>query len=249
MEWHIGCSGFHYKEWKDVFYPPKLAQRRWFEFYTGQFHTLELNVTFYRFPRSSFLANWYSASPEGFLFAVKAPRLITHFKKFNACESLLADFYGSVREALKEKLGPVLFQLPPQNTYSEKQLGLILENIDLSFTNVLEFRHSSWWRDDVLQLLSRKQISFCGMSYPGLPDDAIANCDTVYYRFHGVPDLYRSSYSHDQLRKIGRQIARQEGVRTAFIYFNNTASVAAIENARYLEKFVGKLNAGRSAVL
>src|SRR5437868_13191221 len=111
MQWHIGCSGYHYSSWKEVFYPKDLPQKKWFDFYASRFDTLELNVTFYRFPQLRFLQNWYSISPDGFSFAVKAPRLITHFKQFNECERLLDDFYTTTKEGLAEKLGPLLFQL------------------------------------------------------------------------------------------------------------------------------------------
>ena len=92
MEWQIGCSGFHYKDWKGIFYPDKMPQRQWFEYYSSRFHTLELNVTFYRFPQLPFLENWYAKSPDHFSFAVKVPRLITHYKQFKDSQSLLTDF-------------------------------------------------------------------------------------------------------------------------------------------------------------
>src|SRR5262245_59274802 len=107
MNWHIGCSGFHYREWKGMFYPEKTPQRLWFEYYSSQFNTLELNVTFYRFPQLSFLQNWYQKSPENFQFTVKVPRLITHYKQFNETQDMLNDFYGTVKEGLKQKLGAV----------------------------------------------------------------------------------------------------------------------------------------------
>src|SRR5688572_11612791 len=112
MKWHIGCSGYHYKEWKGIFYPDKLPQRKWFEFYSGEFDTIELNVTFYRFPQVSFLRSWYERSAPGFSFSVKVPRLITHYKQFNDSARMMNDFYTSVREGLQDKLGPVLFNYP-----------------------------------------------------------------------------------------------------------------------------------------
>src|SRR5215217_6065644 len=104
MRWHIGCSGFHYKHWKDAFYPQKLPQRLWFDHYSSIFNTVEINVTFYRFPQLSFLQNWYDKSAKDFSFSVKAPRLITHYKKFQECDKLLDDFYNTVQKGLKEKL-------------------------------------------------------------------------------------------------------------------------------------------------
>src|SRR6476660_2706168 len=112
MQYYIGCSGFYNKDWKEVFYPKGLPQRKWFEFYCSRFNTLELNTTFYRFPKIEFLQNWYKTSPPDFKFSVKAPRLITHFKQFNETDGLLNDFYAAIQEGLKEKAGPVLFQLP-----------------------------------------------------------------------------------------------------------------------------------------
>jgi len=238
IQWHIGCSGFHYKEWKTVFYPEKLPQRRWFEYYSGQFDTLELNVTFYRFPRLSFLQGWYEKSPAHFLFSVKAPRLITHYKKFADCGRLMSDFYNTIREGLREKLGPVLFQLPRQIEYSPETLRQIIHDMDISFDNVIEFRHSSWWKRSVYSTLASHGISFCGISHPTLPAEAIVNTPVVYYRFHGVPKLYYSAYDSQQLRQVVDAIKKTRTAKKVFIYFNNTASTAAITNARYVEEYI-----------
>jgi uncharacterized protein YecE (DUF72 family) len=238
MKWHIGCSGFHYKEWKGVFYPEKLAQRLWFEYYSSQFHTLELNVTFYRFPQISFLENWYNKSPDNFVFAVKAPRLITHYKQFNECDDLLADFYATCREGLKDKLGPILFQLTPQLKYSDQKLRQILDSLDPSFNNVIEFRHAEWWRKEVKEELTKKGVIFCGISYPGLPNEPVINANTVYYRFHGVPQLYHSPHTEVDIREITEFFTNNEKLRQVFVFFNNTASLAAIDNARFLESLV-----------
>jgi uncharacterized protein YecE (DUF72 family) len=94
----VGCSGFHYKHWIDIFYPKGLPQRKWFEYYNQYFNTLELNVTFYRFPQLSFLESWYNRSPDDFCFSVKAPKAITHFKQFNDTQRMVDDFYGTVKK-------------------------------------------------------------------------------------------------------------------------------------------------------
>jgi len=236
MDWRIGCSGFHYKEWKGVFYPDKLPQSKWFDYYASQFNTLELNVTFYRFPRVAYLENWYKKSPEGFDFTVKAPRLITHFKRFKDCERLLDDFYNAISEGLKEKLGAVLFQLPPQLTYDKEILELIINSVHTSFTNVVEFRHESWWKQKVYSALAEKNICFCGESYPKLPTEAIVNTRIAYYRFHGVPTLYKSSYDQARLEQVAETIAMSHATK-AYVLFNNTWGVAAINNANYLQEF------------
>jgi uncharacterized protein YecE (DUF72 family) len=234
INWHIGCSGFHYKEWKEAFYPPKLAASKWFEYYCRHFNTLELNVTFYRFPQLKTLQGWHARSPDGFLFAVKAPRLITHYKKFSDTAGLLNDFYGTIGEGLREKLGFVLFQLPPQTAYSDAMLQKIIESMNPLFANTVEFRHESWWRPDVYRQLANNRISFCGHSHPRLPDGVIINTDAVYYRFHGVPDLYRSAYPESKLEELAGQVLDNKSVKSAHIYFNNTAGPAALANARWL---------------
>lgn len=175
MKWWIGCSGFHYPDWKGLFYPLDLPKKNWFDYYCRHFNTLELNVTFYRFPQVKFLENWYEKSPADFCFAVKAPRLITHYKKFSDTQRLLVDFYGSVREGLKNKLGPVLFQLPRQIHYTDEWLQRILDGMDEDFTNVVEFRHNSWWIKKVFREMAKQDITFCSTSYPELPENAIIN--------------------------------------------------------------------------
>src|SRR5215210_608209 len=96
QKWWIGCSGFHYKHWKEIFYPKDLPQNKWFDFYLQHFNTVELNVTFYRFPQLSFLQNWYKKSPDEFRFSVKMNKAVTHYKQFNDTERMIADFYATV---------------------------------------------------------------------------------------------------------------------------------------------------------
>lgn len=238
INWEIGCSGFHYKEWKGIFYPESLPQREWFKFYSQHFNTLELNVTFYRFPVLSSLQNWYSISPADFTFAVKAPRLITHFKKFTDCGRLLDDFYGLVAKGLKDKLGPVLFQLPPNLLYSRERLDLILKSVYRDYKNVLEFRHASWWKPTVIKELKRQNITFCGIDYPGLDNSVIVTNKVAYYRFHGRPRLYYSAHKICDLKTVADNLLGSKQLTKAFIFFNNTATRAAIRNARWLKKYI-----------
>ncbi|HEX8278206.1 MAG TPA: DUF72 domain-containing protein [Segetibacter sp.] len=237
-KWWIGCSGFHYKHWKGNFYPEKLAQSKWFDFYNNRFKTLELNVTFYRFPRLSSLQIWYDQSPHPFSFSVKVPRAITHYKKFIDTERMLADFYGTTREGLKDKLGCVLFQMPGRMTYKLEKLEQIIDSLDPSFNNVLEFRNESWWNTEVYNKLSTHNITFCGMSHPDLPDDIIQNTKILYYRFHGVPDLYKSKYKVSRLQKFADEITGNALTKEVFDYFNNDIDGSAIVNAMELNKYV-----------
>ena len=247
MKWHIGCSGFHYRDWKEIFYPAGLPQIKWFEYYSSKFDTLELNVTFYRFPQLSFLRNWYEVSPDHFVFTAKAPRLITHYKRFRDCERLLNDFYTTLIAGLDNKLGTVLFQFPPSMAYDAVLLDLITKNLSRAVTNVVEFRHSSWWTKPVFQKLKKESIIFSGISHPLFPDDAIVNSKIAYYRFHGVPRLYYSSYTNKKLRQIADQLLPEKKLKEVYVYFNNTAAPGAIQNATWLKAYVDKAS-GENAI-
>jgi uncharacterized protein YecE (DUF72 family) len=238
IEWHIGCSGFYYKEWKEVFYPKGLPQKQWFEFYCQHFNTLEINNTFYRFPELKHLQSWYQRSPGDFLFTVKAPKTITHLKPFIDTKPIVDDFYAIAKEGFKEKLGPILFQLPPRLAYTKEVLDLIISQLDPEFINVLEFRHQSWWKQEVYTQLEAKGIVFSGISYPELPNDVICNGSSVYYRFHGAPKLYFSDYDNSFLRQVVILIQESKKTQKAFLYFNNTAAAAALGNARFVQEFV-----------
>lgn len=241
LQWHIGCSGFSYKEWKGEFYPKGLPQKDWLAYYAERFNTLELNVTFYRFPSLALLQNFYRKVPDGFRFSAKVPRIITHLKKFNGTHQTMKDFYALLRHGLAEKLGCVLFQLPPSTAYSEDALARIISHTDPAFKNAVEFRHESWWRDDVKETLAANNISFCGVSFPKISvDDAVVNGPVAYYRFHGVPVLFHSAYSEAFIQKIHEQVSGNPLVEEAFVYFNNTASGAALSNAKHLQEIAAK---------
>ena len=239
IEWHIGCSGFQYRHWKPIFYPEKLAQKNWFLYYASHYDTVELNVTFYRFPDMKMVDGWYVKSPPNFIFTVKAPRIITHYKKLNGTEELVADFYNVIGTGLKEKLGCVLFQFPPFFSYSPERLEKIIASVNTSFTNVIEFRHSSWWQTEVYQKLGDHNISFCGMSHPLLPTTILHNTPVLYYRMHGVPDLYRSRYSIEVLHEIVNEISGMQKLQKVYIYFNNDIDGSAIFNSRELIDITG----------
>jgi uncharacterized protein YecE (DUF72 family) len=237
-KWWIGCSGFHYKEWKEVFYPKNIPQTKWFEFYCQHFNTIELNTTFYRFPRPEALQSWYNKSPQDFKFSVKGPRLISHYKIFIDCERLLGDFYASVYEGLGDKLGCILFQLPKRLLYSEEILNRIIKSLDPSFDNVIEFRDKSWWNKKVYTVLKKYKITFCGISHPTLPDDVIKNNSILYYRFHGVPTLYKSEYTENFIKEITEEIKTSGRFKEASIYFNNTWGTGALANAQQMQNFI-----------
>lgn len=234
MVYSIGCSGFHYKHWKGDFYPKDLPEKKWFEFYCGFFNTLELNVTFYRFPRLSVLEKWHQKSPENFLFSVKAPRVITHYKKLHGAASMIQEFYKTVDQGLKEKIGCILFQFPPNFVFSETRLEQIISSLNHSYKNVVEFRHVSWWQKEVYDVLGKHRIGFCGMNHPDFPDDIIGNTPHLYHRMHGATQLYASNYSKEELDDFANKVRSTPGIKEAYIYFNNDARGYAVSNAQYL---------------
>lgn len=235
---YIGCSGFTNRDWKGFFFPEELPSKEQLNFYSTQFNSVEINSTFYRRPRPQTLQNWYDRTSEDFKFFTKIPKKITHVKRLKETAAEAADFCSHVHEGIREKLAGFLFQLPPSFHYSEEHLEQVIETVDSGFLNVVEFRHKSWWNDEILEALKDKNIVFSGVSFPkDLPNDLIINNDkSAYYRLHGVPVLFKSEYSEEELEKLATEIkkARQE----VFVFFNNTWGTAALTNALYLKKLL-----------
>lgn len=239
MEWKIGCSGFYYKEWKDFFYPKGLAQKDWFRFYCENFNTIEINSSFYKMPTEKSLAKWYNDSPSGFSFTMKAPRLITHYKKLKDCTNDLTEFLQIIEASLKEKLACVLFQFPPSFSFTADRLVQLIELLHKTSQNVVEFRHLSWWNENVFEKLAADNIIFAGQSYPSnLPDEVIHTNSSIYYRFHGKPVLYKSEYEISFIEDFKNQVPK--AVKQAFVYFNNTWGTGAITNAKQLIKMLNQ---------
>jgi len=232
----IGCSSYYNSRWKGVFYPEGLPSKQWFEYYCEHFNTFEINATFYKFPTLRVMKNWYNKAPEDFIYAVKAPKIITHIKKFGDCKEEINQLYAVCKEGLAEKLGCILFQLPPSFSYNEDRLGLIINSLNPDFKNVVEFRNESWWRQEVYDALAKNSITFCTVNYPKLPTAVVVTTKTVYIRLHGNPKLFYSEYTLPELEELYNDILSQEKLKEVFIYFNNTASTAGIVNAQQFKK-------------
>lgn len=230
----IGCSSYNNRYWKGIFYPDNLTYSKWFEFYSQYFSTYEFNGSFYKFPTLRILTNWYNKAPENFLFSVKAPKEITHIKQFSDCENLISEFYNVCENGLKEKLACVLFQFPPSYYFTSERLKQIISNLDLKFKNVIEFRHKTWWNQEVWDAFMENNITFCSVSHPQLPQTIFTDFPLVYIRLHGVPNMFYSSYSVEELL----QIKTATNLKSGFIYFNNTASEAGILNALEMKRIM-----------
>jgi uncharacterized protein YecE (DUF72 family) len=234
---HIGCSSYYNHQWTEVFYPKDIGRNKWFEYYCNHFNTYELNGTFYKFPTVKSLQTWYKKAPGGFTFSLKVPKLISHIKRLEDCQQELGEFYSACTEGLGDKLGCVLFQLPPSFSYSEEKLQLLLNAVNPEFRNVVEFRHESWWRHDVYNILTKNNIFFCSVNYPKLPTDVIVTNNIGYYRFHGSPKLFYSQYTIETLQAVLNGFLNKD-IKETYVYFNNTASTAAIINAMQMKDLI-----------
>ncbi|WP_297474101.1 DUF72 domain-containing protein [Persephonella sp.] len=230
MKKQIGCSGFFYWGWKGRFYPEDLKPSEWFRYYSSVFNTVEINSTFYKFPKKSSMKRWFRDSPDDFVFSVKVNKDITHIKRLKDVKNELQDFYNVVSDALKEKTGAFLFQMPPSFRYSKENLTRILESLSPEYLNVVEFRDVSWWNEEVFTVLSQNRIIFCSISAPKLPEKLIKTTDTVYIRFHGKENWYRHDYSEDEL-KLWADWIKKESPENLFVYFNNDFYAYAPKNA------------------
>jgi uncharacterized protein YecE (DUF72 family) len=238
---HVGCSGWVYRHWRGIFYPEKLPQKRWFEFYASEFDTVEINASFYRLPLASTFEGWRSKAPDGFRYAVKVNRFITHMKKLLDCEAELDRFIDLARP-LGEKLGPLLYQLPPSLHKNLERLDTFLARLPRDLEQVVEFRHKSWYDADVLALLDRHSIGFVAHDMKGLKSPRWASGRTAYVRFHGSGGRYSGRYSDETLLAWTDWIREQwrQG-RSVWCYFNNDIHGHAIDDARTLKSMVGQM--------
>ncbi|MER3425228.1 MAG: DUF72 domain-containing protein [Nitrospiraceae bacterium] len=241
----IGTSGWTYSNWRGTFHPQDLANNRLLDFYSREFLTTEVNYSFYRLPRPTTYAGWAGQVPEGFLFAVKANRMITHTKRLANVQEPWQAFVTNA-EALGSHLGPILLQFPPSFRRQANRLAEFLERTrkgipdDSRLKLVFEFRHESWFTEEIYRLLERYEAALCIADSPRYPRKEVLTTNCLYLRFHGRRRLFESGYSEAELEEEARKVERylREGL-DVFLYFNNTARGHAIDNARTLKRLLG----------
>ena len=205
-------------------------QHDWFKHYLKRFDTVEINASFYSWPTVANVQAWQRGlGKKRFVYTVKVCELITHVKKFKGTKTLIKDF-GMIADVLGDRMGCFLFQLPPSYRYTKARLKNIVSQLDPSRRNVAEFRHASWWNEDVYSAFRKAGIIFCSCSAPRLPDDLIRTADEVYVRFHGPKRWYRHDYSDEELADWATKI-RDSGAKRAWVYFNNDFDAYAPKNA------------------
>lgn len=239
-EIRIGASGYHYKHWRGPFYPERLAQIKMFEFYAARFDTVELNTTFYRLPPKTAVREWRENSPAGFLFAAKGSRFITHMKKLKDPVPALDRYFDHIG-GLSEKLGPIVFQLPPFWHTDLERLRDFLAALPTGRRYSFEFRDPTWHRDDVYAVLEQHNAAFCSFDIAGFQSPVLLTADFAYVRLHGPgPGPYQGSYSRPTLEQWAERVRTWASrLKSVYIYFDNDASAFAVENAIQLRALTG----------
>jgi uncharacterized protein YecE (DUF72 family) len=238
---HVGCSGWVYKHWRGILYPEGLPQRRWFERYAEEFDTVEINASFYRVPLGSTFEGWRDKAPPVFRYAVKVNRFVTHMKKLLDCEEEVDRFISLARQ-LGDKLGPLLYQLPPSLHRNLERLDAFLGHLPGDLEHVVEFRHKSWYDEEVLAALDKHHVGFVTHDMKGLVSPRWASGKAAYVRFHGAGGKYWGRYSDDALLEWTDWVLEQASVgRSVWCYFNNDIHGHAIDDARTLKSMVRQM--------
>lgn len=245
----VGTSGWIYKGWRGPFYPSKTPQTRWFEHYGRHFDTVEINATFYRLPTQAAVARWRETSPDGFVFAWKASRYITHMKRLLDAGPSIERVFAPMA-ALGDRLGPSLFQLPPQMPIDLDRLSRFLDQLPRTHRHVLEFRHPSWYADATLRLLEGRGIALCISDHHHAPAPWAATAGFIYVRGHGPAGRYAGSYTDKTLRDWAQRIdAWRAEDRDVYAYFDNDIGCAAPGDALRLKALLSGAEPSISAGL
>jgi len=235
---YIGTSGWSYKEWANDFYhgvkPPEQ-----FRFYASRFSTVEINNTFYRLPLLTTVRSWHEKAPADFIFAVKGSRFITHILRLNNLGRAMNNFIRRIRP-LQEKLGPILWQLPPNFKPDFPRLEDFLKRLPVRHSHAVEFRHPDWISDRTFELLQKYNAAFVWVSSMRMPLDFSVTADFIYARFHGLSGGAHHDYTAEELAPWADNIrACAANGKKAFAYFNNDLNVRAPKNAEMLLQLCG----------
>jgi uncharacterized protein YecE (DUF72 family) len=227
---YAGTSGWAYPSWKPEFYPAKLASAKFLGYYASRLNSVELNYTFRRFPTPKLLTCWIEATPPGFQFAVKAHQTITHIKRLRDTSSFTTDFLGALeplREA--EKLGPVLFQLPPFLKSDPTLLKDFLDGLPHGFRVAFEFRHTSWFNDEVYDLLRKSDAALCQAESEKIETPKVQTAGFSYLR------LRKEDYSPKARKELTQSVGALAKQADVFVYFKHEETA---EGALYAESLL-----------
>ena len=214
MSVFVGTSGYNYPEWRGSFYPEKFAASKMLPYYAERFNTVEVNYTFYRIPTVPLLEGWARQTPENFVFTLKAPRRITHDAKLQRCEELTQTFCRTA-QALEKRIGVLLFQLPPTLKCDGAVLKDFIDLLPDGTRAAFEFRHASWHKDQVFDILRARNIALCIADSEKMSTPVISTADYTYFR------LRDEGYQPDDLARWANTVRQASGARDAFVYFKH----------------------------
>ena len=233
MNYWIGTSGFQYAEWKGTFYPEDLPASKMLAFYAERFATTEVNYTFRRIPSPKTIQNWWEGTPERFKFSLKAPQKVTHFARLKNCGDTIQYFCQVICD-LETKLGPVLFQLPPNFKKDTALLAEFLECVPAGLRAAFEFRHASWFDEEVFALLNGKNIALCINESADLSAPVVATADYGYLR------LRREDYTGADMERWANAITNNEKIwPDVFVYLKHEESGMGPKLASQLMELLG----------
>jgi len=235
----IGTSGWSYDHWSGVFYPEHLAASHRLEYYASVFSTVEIDATFYRLPSEATVRRWHDTVPADFVFAVKGSRFITHYRRLAGIDEMLATFLGRVGQ-LADKLGVVLWQLPPTLVRDDARLASFLGVLrDTGVRHAIEFRHESWLAEEVFSAMTAACVAAVHVSGDVVREEFTPTADFVYARFHGTA-RYHGAYSEPALEPWAGFLREQRAAgRDCYAYFNNDAEGHAPADAQRLMGMLG----------
>jgi uncharacterized protein YecE (DUF72 family) len=238
MRIRIGTSGWHYRHWHGVHFPETLPPRDWLGFHARHFDTVEVNSSFYRVPTAPAVSTWVRATPEDFVFSVKASRFITHVKKLLEPDRTTPAFLSAL-PGFGSKLGPVLFQLPPRFPCDPPRLAAFLATWPGTLRCAFEFRDPDWHREEVFDLLRRFGAAFCIFDLGGFTSPAIATTNFAYLRLHGPANPYCGLYGDERLGEWAERIRALGKLEAVYVYFDNDQAGRAVADALALKAMLG----------
>ena len=237
----VGCSGWQYRHWRGNFYPADLAARSWFDHYARTFDTVEVNNTFYRLPDAATFAAWASRAPANFVFAMKASRYLTHLKRLREPEEPLARLFERAVH-LRDRLGPVLYQLPPGWPRDMERFSRFLAALPAGQRHAVEFRHPDWYTEEVFEALDCHDVALCVHDMQGSETPRRSCGAFVYARLHGAAGRYGGRYSDTTIEAWAEWLAsRHEAGKALYAYFNNDIGGHAPRDAVRLRDRLAKL--------
>jgi uncharacterized protein YecE (DUF72 family) len=235
----IGTSGWHYASWRGPFFPPELMVKHQLQYYASQFSTTELNGVFYRTPSRDSVADWRATTSDDFVFAWKASKFITHWKRLSDKSRNSLELLEDRISILGRKAGPILFQLPPQFEADVERLAAFIKLLSRKRRYTFEFRHPSWYEPNVLRVLAKANISLCLSDHHDAPAPWKRTADFVYVRGHGPGGRYKGHYSAKTLEHWAARIAGWKRQRCdVYVYFDNDQKSAAPKDAVRLKSLL-----------